>query len=369
MIGQNQINPYKLRMPAEWDRHDACWMLWPHRRDNWKNEAVPAQNAFLQVAQAISQFENLNMGVPKEYFEQAKKLIESKGLKGIYLYCIESNDCWMRDIGPTFVLNEGEEKGKVTLKAVDWGFNGYGGKFPPWELDEKVANSVASIVLVESLKADFVLEGGSIHVDGEGTLLTTEQCLLHPSRNPDLNKEEIEKRLKFYLGIQKVIWLKRGLIADEDTDGHIDNICCFSKPGEVLLSWTDDEADEQYEISREALNILENETDAKGRIIKIVKIPIPPKMFYTKEDCDNLTPFSDGSYSRQAGVRMAASYANFYIANGGIVCPSFDTHTDEIARDILQKVFPDRTVVQVPSRDILLGGGNIHCITQQQPSI
>ena len=205
-------------------------------------------------------------------------------------------------------------------------------------------------------------------MDGEGTILTTEECLLNPNRNKNSTKAEIESKLLQYLGGDKVIWLKRGLIADEDTNGHIDNICCFTKPGQVLLAWSDDETDEQYHICREAEDIFAKETDARGRYIDVVRMPIPPRLFYTAEECGDLG-MGEGGYTRHVGERMAGSYVNFYIANEGIVCPSFGVDTDAVAVQILQSVFPTYRVVQVPGREILLGGGNIHCITQQQPEI
>lgn len=213
--------------------------------------------------------------------------------------------------------------------------------------------------------ADFILEGGSIHVDGDGTCLTTEECLLNSNRNPHLTKAQLETHLFEYLNVSKVIWLPRGLTADEDTNGHIDNFCCFVKPGKVLLAWTDDPTDEQYEISRTALAILEAETDASGRSLEVVKIPIPKKMYYTQDILDTYGEAS--STSRIVGQRLAGSYVNFLIVNGGIVFPTFDCEEDAVATQILQECFPDRIVVGVPGKEILLGGGNIHCITQQHP--
>ena len=210
---------------------------------------------------------------------------------------------------------------------------------------------------------------GSFHVDGEGTVLVTEECLLNPNRNPLLTKLEIEQHLLNYLGAEKVIWLPLGLFGDEDTNGHIDNFCCFFKPAHVLLAWCDDESDPQYEISRNALHILEGSTDAHGRSLTVVKLPIPAPMTYDPSDCEGLHGLGDGSERllRTPGSRLAASYVNFYIANGGVVVPGFgDVKADAAAVRILEDAFPDRKVVQVFARDIVLGGGNIHCITQQQ---
>jgi agmatine deiminase len=201
------------------------------------------------------------------------------------------------------------------------------------------------------------------------TCLTTEECLLHKNRNPYLGKGEIESALKRHLGVKKVIWLPLGLFADHDTNGHVDNFCCFSQPGVVLLAWCDDENDPQYKISREALSILERETDAKGRRFRIIKLPCPPVLTRTKEEYEGLD--AEGQKHRQPGERLAASYVNFYVANGGVVAPAFGgeaAEADAEAVRVLREAFPGREVVQVPTREIVLGGGNIHCITQQQPT-
>lgn len=214
-----------------------------------------------------------------------------------------------------------------------------------------------------------ILEGGSIHVDGEGTCLTTEECLLNKNRNPHLTKAEIEDELKAYLGVKKVIWLPHGLFGDDDTNGHIDNMCCFVKPGVVLLSWTDDVSDPQYERSLEAVSVLSNATDAKGRKLEIIKLHVPGPLYMTDEEASGL--IQDGEAKpRPPGTRLAASYLNFYIANGGIITPQFgDQKWDDEAVRVLSLAFPDYEVVRVDgAREIALGGGNIHCITQQQPA-
>jgi agmatine deiminase len=202
-------------------------------------------------------------------------------------------------------------------------------------------------------------------VDGEGTLITTEECLLNHNRNPELGRDEIEQYLMDYLGLEKIIWLPRGTYNDE-TDGHVDNICCYVRPGVVALTWTDDKEDPQYEISREALEVLERETDAKGRRLEVHKIQQPTPVLITEEEAAGVDSF-EGTLPRELGDRLAASYINFYIATGGIIAPQFNDPADGPALDKLRELFPDRTVVGVSAREILLGGGNIHCITQQQP--
>lgn len=357
-------------MPAEWAAHDCCWMLWPYRPDNWYLNAKPAQNAFVAVALAIAQFEPLKMGVLPHLMDEAVAAFQ--GLESTYpvnLIPMNYDDAWMRDVGPTFVLRQSrtDSEQSKSLVGVDWIFNAWGEKTSSWEEDKLVAQQVLQEEKLPLLSADLVLEGGSIHVDGEGTLLTTEECLLNRNRNPSLTKGEIEEKLKSFLGVTSIIWLPWGLAHDDDTDGHIDNWCCFSKPGEVLLCWSDDENDPNYARCRAAMAVFENEVDAKGRKIKVIKMPLPLPMYYTTEELSSLS-CKNGELNRMEGVQLAGSYANFYVANGGIVCPTFGCSQDEEAQRILQEAFPHHSIIAVPGRDILLGGGNIHCITQQQPS-
>ncbi|EEI24502.1 agmatine deiminase, partial [Lentilactobacillus hilgardii] len=279
---------------------------------------------------------------------------------------MSNDDSWIRDCGPTFVTNENGD-----LRGVDWTFNAWGGLvdglYFPWDKDDRVAQKVTELEHADRYRLDdFILEGGSIHVDGEGTLITTEECLLSEGRNSQLSKEQIENVLKEYLNLDKVIWLKRGIYNDE-TNGHVDNIANFVKPGVVALAWTDDKNDPQYEISKENYDILSNATDAKGRKIQVEKLYVPKPVTITKEESEGVDAV-DGTLPRQEGDRLAASYVNYYTANGGIVFPEFGDPNDEKAKETLQRLYPDRQIVGVPAREILLGGGNIHCITQQVPA-
>lgn len=346
-----------FRMPAEFEPHARCWMLWPERPDVWRDNARHAQKAFARVAQAISKFEPVTVGAPRHLIEEARSMLGSR----VSVVPIAYNDAWVRDNGPTFVTNSTGE-----VRAVDWQFNAWGGLYDNFEQDKKTAHEITKILNTKRYKADFVLEGGAIHTDGEDTLLTTEECLLNPNRNPHLTKSQIEDRLKAYLNVEKVIWLRRGVFLDE-TSGHVDNLVCFARPGEVLLTWTDDQSDPQYDISREAYEVLATSTDAKGRSFKIYKLHQPNIMYYTEEESAGIEEL-DTSYERLEGQRIAASYVNFYIANGGIVMPMFqDAEYDNRAAETIQEAFPDRRIRVVYAREILLGGGNIHCITQQQP--
>jgi agmatine deiminase len=347
-------------MPGEFEPHSKTWMLWPERPDNWREGAKPVQRVFVNVAKAISQFEPVTMGVNPSQIENARAMLPPQ----VRVVEIGNNDAWMRDCGSTYVINN---SGK--LRGIDWRFNAWGGLegglYSSWELDDAVAQKALEIEEMDRYRAPIVLEGGSIHVDGQGTLITTEECLLNPNRNPCLSKDEIEEVLKSYLSVTGIIWLGRGVINDE-TSGHVDNLCCFLKPGEIALTWTDDQHDPQYEISMDALHRLEHSSDAQGRKLIIHKIHQPDPVTIKDIEAQGVVTIP-GTKPRTAGDRMAASYINSYLCNDGAIVPTFNDPHDKIALDTLQRLMPERKVVGVPAREILLGGGNIHCITQQQP--
>ena len=350
-----------FRMPAEWEAHAQCWMLWPQRRDTWRDGGKPAQRAFVEVAAQIARFEPVTVGVNADQYQNARAMLPPH----IRLVELSNNDAWIRDSGATFVVDDGGR-----LRGVDWAFNAWGGlqkmMYFPWDQDDLVSVKMLELEGCARYKAPLVMEGGSIHVDGCGTLITTEQCLLHPNRNPTLSRVEIEQHLADYLNIKHIIWLPRGVYEDE-TDGHVDNICCFVRPGVVAMSWTDDRADPQYERSAEAYDRLMSARDARGMPIEVHKIHQPDPMTMTQEEAEGLD-IVDTAFLRPQGERLAGSYINFYIANGGIIAPQFDDRHDQSARRKLAELFPARQIVGIYAREILLGGGNIHCITQQQPA-
>ncbi|KPY65789.1 Agmatine deiminase [Pseudomonas savastanoi pv. nerii] len=303
------------------------------------------------------------MAVSAAQYDNARARLDMPNIRVVEM---SSNDAWVRDSGPTFVIND---RGEV--RGVNWEFNAWGGfdggLYAPWNLDSQLGSKVLEIERCPRYVTEgFVLEGGSIHVDGEGTLITTEECLLNRNRNPHLTREQIEAILGDYLAVDKVVWLPDGLFNDE-TDGHVDNFCCYIRPGEVLLAWTDDPEDPNYSRCHAALGILENTLDAKGRAFIVHKMPIPGPLFATEEECAGVDQVH-GSQERNPSVRLAGSYVNFLIVNGGIIAPSFDDPMDEKARELLQTLFPEHEVVMAPGRELLLGGGNIHCLTQQQPA-
>ncbi|MFV0499546.1 MAG: agmatine deiminase, partial [Bacilli bacterium] len=294
-------------------------------------------------------------------YANAKKFLNDQ----VEINIIENDDAWMRDVGPTFLVND-----KNSIRAVDWRFNAWGGKldglYDSWDLDDKVAKRVCELSNVDYYSlSDFVLEGGSIHTDGEGTVIVTTTCLLHESRNPKLSKQEIENKLNEYLGTSKVIWLPYGIYGDE-TNGHVDNIIHFCDVCTICLAWTDDKTSPQYEMSKEVYDYLKLCTDAKGRKFKIYKLHIPNPVIINESESAGVIN-TTGTLPRKAGDRMAASYTNFYMANGAIILPLFNDENDIKAINTLKDIFPTRKIEGIYAREILLGGGNIHCITQQQP--
>jgi agmatine deiminase len=348
------------RMPGEFEPHSGAWMLWPQRPDNWRLGGKPAQRAYTAVASSIARFEPVTVGVNADQYVNARNMLPAE----LRVVEMANNDAWIRDCGPTFVIN-----GKGGVRAIDWDFNAWGGLYNglyfPWDLDDKVAQKVMEIERVDRYKAPMVLEGGSIHVDGEGTCITTAECLLSPGRNPELTQAEIEANLCEYLGVEKVLWIPRGVYNDETT-GHVDNLACFIRPGVLALTWTEDRSDPQYEISSEAYEYLMSNTDARGRRLEIHKIHQPDPVLIEPDEAEGVDAI-DGTLPREAGDRLAASYINFYMCNGGAVVPVFGDPHDQVAVAALSALMPERKIVTVPAREILLGGGNIHCITQQQP--
>ncbi len=350
-------------MPAEWAAHSQIWMVWPQRPDNWRDNAAPAQAAFSAVARAIARFEPVTVCASAEQYLTARAALDDPRIRVVE---ISTDDAWVRDTGPTFVID-----GKGGLRGVDWTFNAWGGLdgglYADWQQDDQVAQKILEIERCQRYRTEgFVLEGGSIHVDGEGTLITTEECLLNRNRNPHLSREEIETLLREHLAVDKIIWLPQGLYNDE-TDGHVDNFCCFVRPGEVLLAWTDDPSDPNFPRCQAALAVLEKQRDARGRALTVHRMPIPGPLHASAAECAGVMTI-EGSQPRDPSIRLAGSYVNFLIVNGGIIAPSFDGPQDDTARQLLEQLFPEHEVVMVPGREILLGGGNIHCITQQQPA-
>ena len=331
-------------MPPEWYPHECCWMQWP--TETFPSDVTPSWShfdldkgriAWANVANTISQFENLKMIVHPDDTESAINLLNNN----VEILELPINDAWCRDSGAIFLLNNKNELGGVDSDFNCWGYK------ENFELDDKVAKFMIERTNSKYFKNNMVLEGGSINVNGEGTMITTEQCLLNKNRNPELSKEQIERNLKNYFGVSKIIWLKHG--TDEGTDGHVDNVACFSNSNTILAMTCSDKSDSYFDLLSENLEILRSSTDQDGNPLNIIELEMSKKRLIPNDD-------------------EPSSYINFYIANNAIILPIFgDDRADENAKKILKSKFQNRQIVCLDGRDILLGGGNIHCITQQQP--
>lgn len=348
-------------MPAEYAPHKKVWMVWPERCDNWRNGAKPAQEAYANIAKAINEFTPVTMCVSASQYGNCRAKLPSD----IRVVEISNDDSWVRDTGPTFVTND-----KGDIRAVDWVFNAWGGLvdglYFPWANDDLVAQKICEIEGIDRYRTEgFVCEGGSFHVDGEGTLITTEMCLLSEGRNPHLSKEEIEEKLCEYLNLEKIIWVKDGIDPDE-TNGHIDDVACYVRPGEVACIWTEDKDNQFYQACQDAYAQLSEAVDAKGRSLKVHKLCMPEKYVTIKGEF--AIDAAEDSAPREDGDVCIASYMNFLITNGALIVPQYGDKNDSLALKQLGEIFPDHKIVGVNSWEVVYGGGNIHCITQQQPS-
>lgn len=336
------------RMPAEWEPHRATWLCWPHSPETWPGQLERVKGIWAEMAREISRREELSLLVndEREEAEVKKRLMDvGAAMENVSFYKIPTVDVWIRDYGPTFVTKEGDGP----LAFIDWIFNAWGGKYPSYLRDDGVAREIAGLLNVPVFEAGIVLEGGSIEVNGRGSCLATEQCLLNPNRNPHLGRGEIEGVLKHYLGVDHILWLGEG-IAGDDTDGHIDDIARFLDPTTVVCVIEDDPRDENYRPLQENYERLQGATDQDGRKLNVVKLPMPGPVFFE-------------------GVRLPASYANFYIANGLVLVPTYDHPNDRRALGLLQELFPDRKVVGLPCTPVVIGLGAVHCVTQQEPRV
>jgi len=334
-----------LYMPAEWDPHERTIIEWPVKASMcYPENHAAVLTVFANIIKAIAEFEPVTVIINESDRLEAENYFEDRTEK-IDIIVIEHNDSWARDNGPTFVINDKDE-----IKGLNWRFNAWGEKYLPYDLDDAVAPTLLEHLQVDCISVPLVLEGGSIHVDGEGTSLSTKECLLNENRNPELSIGAIESILKDKLNISSFIWLNKGLYGDE-TDGHIDNIACFVRPGTVMIQTCHDPSDPNYEITQENLEILKSARDARGRKLEIIEMPSPPARYYKEE-------------------RLTLSYMNYYFVNGGIMLPVFGDEASEMdleAESILKATFPDRKIVPILSIDLIKEGGNIHCITQQMP--
>ncbi len=350
--------------PFEGEKHWASVVLVPYRKDTWRENALPAIEEYLNVVKAISSYERVIVIIDPRIDYSIVRRFE---MKNTHILRLKYDDSWARDTLPVFLKNDSENR----LVGVDFGFNSWGGDYDglytPYDDDNQLGkNFLLEAMIHRYARKDFILEGGSIHTDGEGTLITTEECLLSKGRNPSLTKEEIEENLKSSLNVEKVLFLPYGIFEDE-TNGHVDNICCFLKPGVVLLAWCDDENDPQYERCVKDYEYLSSVTDSKGRSLAIIKMPLPKPMYMSKDEANQLT-ISPNAINRLEGRRLAGSYVNFYMGEKFIILPQFGCDEDSKAVKILKDFYNDeKDIIPVQSKEILLGGGNIHCITKQIP--
>jgi agmatine deiminase len=336
-------------MPPEWAPHRRCWMAWPSREDLWARVGPRALDAACRahatVAQAIARFEPVTMVANPADTADVSLACGT----GVDVLSLPIDDSWMRDYGPCFLVD-----GKGGLEVLRWRFNGYGGRYAPIDNDLALAPAIAERCGALFTEGPIVAEGGAIHVDGEGTALVTEECLLNPNRNPGATKQTVEAALRDHLGVDVVIWLGRGLV-DDETDGHVDEVACFAGPGRVLALACADTGDPNHERLADNLARLRGAVDAAGRPLEVIELPQPPR---------RLAP---------DGTRLALSYVNFYLAGDGarkgLVMPAFEVSEDDRAWRILRDAFPDRRIEMIPALDIVVGGGGIHCITQQEPAV
>ncbi len=352
---QNKVfmsTPVQLgyRMPAEWEPHAGTWFTWPRREGISfpdKYDTVPP--VYAELIKYLVQVEDVHVNVWHAEMEAWVRGLLEKGktpLARVHFHHFPAYEPWCRDHGPIFLVRE--QNGKRERAVVDWGYNAWGNKYPPFDLDDAVPQHVAKLRGLPLFSPGIVMEGGSIEVNGCGTLLTTEACLLNPNRNPDLNKSEIEQHLKDYLGVTNILWLADGIVGD-DTDGHIDDLTRFVSPNTVVTVVEEDPTDENYKLLQENLERLRTMKDETGRPLRVVELPMPGRVEHD-------------------GQRLPASYANFYIANGIVLVPTYRHANDKRALEILQREFQDRRVIGVDSTELIWGLGSFHCISQQEPA-
>jgi agmatine deiminase len=337
------------RWPAEWETHAATWLAWPHNPETWPGRLERAEADFAAFVRELHFRETVRLLVTDEAMEErARRRLAAAGVevdRGVEFHRIPTNDAWLRDSGPIFLLR-GRDGARARALA-DFGFDCWGRKYEPWDLDDAVPARVADVLGLPRFAADFVLEGGSVEGNGMGTLLTTEACLLDPNRGPGRTRELMERRLGAWLGATNVLWLGEG-IAGDDTDGHVDELARFVDPGTVVAAVEQDESDANFAPLAENLRRLRSMRDQDGKPLTVVPLPMPPALAIE-------------------GLRCPASYANFYLANGCALVPVFGVERDALALAVLRELLPDRDVVGIPCGDLLLGLGALHCLSQQEP--
>ena len=334
--------------PAEFAKHDATWLSWPHKEASWPGKIKTIYPVYAEFIRLLAEGEQVNVNVTDEAMKQnaLRYLREaSADLDSVRFFMHPTNDAWCRDHGPAFVINTSAEHRKI---IVDWGYNAWGGKYPPFDLDDNIPTLIAQHYKIPVVYPGIVMEGGSVDFNGQGTVLTTTSCLLNPNRNPHLNQGQIEQYLHDYYGVENILWLGDGIVGD-DTDGHIDDLTRFVNKNTVVTVVEESKKDENYGILQENLRLLKRLRLENGKPMDIVELPMPAAVVY--ED-----------------MRLPASYANFYIGNKYVIVPTFRDKNDDRALQILQSCFQDRKVIGLDSLDIIWGLGSFHCLSQQEPS-
>jgi agmatine deiminase len=336
-------------MPAEWERHRGTWLSWPHKEASWPGNFGPVPTIFASLVRCLVDREEVHINVAGPAMQtEVEQLLaeEGVGTGNVFFHFNPTNDAWCRDHGPIFIQRE--VAGRREEAIVDWGYNAWGGKYPPYDLDDVIPARIGAEVGIPVFHPGIIMEGGSLDVNGRGTLLTTEACLLNPNRNPLLDRADIETCLRAFLGVSKILWLGDGIVGD-DTDGHVDDLTRFVDPATVVTVVEEDSGDENYEPLQENLERLRGMTDQDDRPLRVVTLPMPRPLY-------------------REGQRLPASYANFYIANGLVLLPTYDPPRDEEAATTLQSLFPDREVIGIDCADLVWGLGAFHCVTQQWPA-
>ncbi|MBD3749430.1 MAG: agmatine deiminase family protein [Sphingobacteriales bacterium] len=340
--------PTSYVFPPEWAKHEATWLSWPHKEESWPGKIDSIYPRYAEFIKYLSFSEKVRINVKDEAMKAfALKHIESAGadLTQVEFYFHPTNDAWCRDHGPAFLINP-KERRKV---IVDWGFNAWGGKYPPFDLDDVIPTKIGQYFNIPVFYPEIIMEGGSVEFNGKGTILTSKSCLLNENRNPHLNQAQIEEFLKTYYGQQQVLWVSDGIVGD-DTDGHIDDTVRFVNENTVITVVEDNPEDENYELLQSNLRELKEMTLLNGEKLNIIEIPMPDAVIY--ED-----------------TRLPASYANFYICNKYVIVPTYRCAKDQKALDIISQCFPDRETVGIDSTDIIWGLGSFHCLSQQEPAV
>jgi agmatine deiminase len=337
--------------PPEWRRHHGTWISWPRPEGiSFPGRYAESIHNVIAVIRTITQFERVHINVPNVDYEVIVRELLTRGrvaIRRVSFHHIPTNECWTRDHGPAFVLRT--RRGRTEAAIIDWGYNAWGGKYPPYDADDAVPTRVAAALTLPVFHADIVMEGGAVDFNGAGTVLTTTSCLLNKNRNPDLSQRRIERYLKSYYGQQHVVWLGDGIEGD-DTDGHIDDLARFIDEGTIVIGMEEDRADRNYKILRENRRMLDSARDQDGHPFAVVEMPMPRPVTYQ-------------------GQRLPATYMNFYFVNGALLVPTFgQSRRDERAIAILQELLPRRRVLGVDCRALIWGLGAIHCLTQQQPA-